>query len=43
MSLKSVTLRIEQDLYEQTKNIASKSKCSFNSFVQNLIVEKLNF
>ncbi|MEK7431597.1 MAG: hypothetical protein AABZ74_00575 [Cyanobacteriota bacterium] len=39
--LKSVTLRIEQSLFEKTKSIASKEKHSFNSFVQNLIIEKL--
>ncbi len=41
MLLKSVNLRIEQDLFEKTKSIASKEKQSFNNFVQNLIIEKL--
>ena len=41
MPLKSITLRIEQSLFDKTKNIASKENYSFNSFVQNLIVEKL--
>lgn len=41
MSLKSITLRIDENLYDKTKNIASKEKSSFNNFVQNLIIEKL--
>lgn len=41
MPLKAITLRIDQNLYEKTKNIVLKEKRSLNSFIEYLIIEKL--
>jgi hypothetical protein len=41
MFLKSLTLRIEQNIYDKTKHLALKEKCSVNSLIEQLIIEKL--
>mgnify|MGYP001561696915 CR=1 FL=1 len=41
MPIKSFTLRIEEDLYQKTRNIAKKENCSVNSLIEKLILEKL--
>lgn len=41
MSLKAITLRLDESIYEKTKIIAEKEKSSINSFIQSIIVEKL--
>jgi len=41
MSLKAITLRMEEDIYNKTKDIALQEKSSLNNFIYNLIVEKI--
>lgn len=41
MSLKAITLRIEENIYNKTKDIALQEKCSLNNFIYNLIIEKI--
>ena len=41
MTLKSITLRLEPELYDKIKSLASREKSSFNNFVASLIIEKL--
>lgn len=41
MSLKAITLRLDESLYEKTKLVAEKEKSSINSFIQNILIEKI--
>ena len=41
MALKALTLRIDQDLYEEAKNVARKEHRSMNAFIEKLITEKI--
>jgi hypothetical protein len=41
MSLKAITLRMEENIYNKTKDIALQEKSSLNNFIYNLIVEKI--
>jgi hypothetical protein len=41
LSLKALTLRIDESLYIETKKMATKENSSVNSFIEKLIIEKL--
>ena len=41
MSLKAITLRMDENIYNKTKDIASQENSSLNTFIYNLIVEKI--
>lgn len=41
MSLKAITLRIDENIYNKTKDIALQENSSLNTFIYNLIVEKI--
>ncbi|MBC7473260.1 MAG: hypothetical protein H7263_03135 [Candidatus Sericytochromatia bacterium] len=41
MSLKALTLRIEQSLYDEVKSFAQRENSSVNSFFEKIIREKI--
>lgn len=41
MTLKAITLRIDENIYNKTKDIALQEKSSLNTFIYNLIIEKI--